>query len=149
MAEKSFYDYFKESMASVGLPAPESLYGTVGYATATVNALLSAIGSAGANATVTELLIAAEAGTAAGAGILVAKGAIVGVAGISASYYVGACVGALIYATEMIVVDKLSSQLPPTKNIFEKARRSNIKIPQEALKRTNIALAHNMQQKKA
>lgn len=149
MAKRSFYDYFKESMASVGLPAPESVFGTVATATATINALLAAISSVGANATVTELLTVAEAGVAGGTAIAVAQGALVGVAGLSASYYVGACVGALIYASEMVVVDKLSSSPRiKTSNLFEKARRCNLDIPPDAYSKTNLALAEAMQQRR-
>src|SRR4051812_34919653 len=104
--KRGFYEYFRESMDSVGLPAPESLWGAAGTAAATLNALLSAIGSVGSKATIGELIIAAEAGIGAGASIAVAKGVLVGLSGVMASYYVGACVGAFIYATEMTLVEK-------------------------------------------
>lgn len=35
----SFYSYFKENMEALGLPAPESLYGTAATALATLSTL--------------------------------------------------------------------------------------------------------------
>jgi hypothetical protein len=41
--QQSFYSYFKENMDGLGLPAPESLFGTLSSATATAATILSQI----------------------------------------------------------------------------------------------------------
>lgn len=122
---KTFYGYFKESMSSLGLPAPEGVWGTLATATATINTLLSAIGSAGAKMTVTELLIVAEEG----ATIAILKSTMVGVGGLLASFYVGACIGALLYATQMTVSGKFALQDASANTLLQQAQRYGIEIP--------------------
>jgi hypothetical protein len=43
MAQKTFYQYFRESLdsATPGLPAPDSLFGDVGKATAAITTMLA------------------------------------------------------------------------------------------------------------
>jgi hypothetical protein len=91
---KTFYEYFKESMESLGLPAPDSLFGTLGSATGTIAAIEGAITRLGAGATAAEVL-----GTATGGAL--AADLTAALTGVSAAFYAGACVGALIYASMM------------------------------------------------
>lgn len=83
-----FYRYFKENMAELGLPAPENLFGSVQTAVATITVLLTNIDKFGKTVTVGELI---------GAGTRLERLAIV--AALSASFYVGACIGSLAVAT--------------------------------------------------
>lgn len=83
-----FYKYFKENMEGLGLPAPETLFGTVQAAVANATVILSQIDKFGKSVTVGELV---GAGTRLeGIGI---------VAGCSAAFYVGAVVGSIAVAT--------------------------------------------------
>jgi hypothetical protein len=101
----TWYDHFKFSMDSVGLPAPSTLYDTCARATATLGALIAALKSVGSEAgkamTLRQLLTAARGGAslsetlgAASTGELIAAAG-----GCVAAFYVGAVVGACIYAT--------------------------------------------------
>jgi hypothetical protein len=51
-----FYKYFKENMESLGLPAPETLFGTVQTAVANAAVILSQIDKFGKAVTVGELI---------------------------------------------------------------------------------------------
>ncbi|MGD9364524.1 MAG: hypothetical protein PVH87_02430 [Desulfobacteraceae bacterium] len=53
---KSFYKYFKENMESLGLPAPESLFGNVTSATATSATIVAAVEKFGAEVSIGELI---------------------------------------------------------------------------------------------
>ncbi|AXE21842.1 hypothetical protein DR864_28645 (plasmid) [Runella rosea] len=44
---KSFFEYFKENMDALGLPAPNSLFATQAAATSTASAILNAIKTLG------------------------------------------------------------------------------------------------------
>lgn len=83
-----FYKYFKENMDALGLPAPESLFGTLQSAVASAAAILSQIDKFGRAVTIRELLVA---------GSRLEKLAIVGAC--SASFYVGAVIGSIAVAT--------------------------------------------------
>ncbi|WAH58918.1 hypothetical protein LZ023_04920 [Pseudomonas silvicola] len=83
-----FYEYFKENMDALGLPAPESLFGSLSAATATASTLLTQIDKFGKTVTVGEL---ATAGTR-----LEKLGVI---AACSAAFYVGAVIGSIAVAT--------------------------------------------------
>jgi hypothetical protein len=140
-------------MSSVGLPVPMAPFATVATATATIDGLLKAMGSVGDGATVGDLLIAAQADVADDAAVATANSALVDVAGISAGYFMGACVGALIYAVEMVSRDSLSSEFSSSSftqsnNILEKARRCRLYIPSAASGKVNLALAQAMLQKR-
>lgn len=126
---KSFSEYFIESMSSVGLPTPSGWWVSIATASATLNGLLAAMGSIGAKATVAELIIAAEAGVGAGVSIAVAKGALVGVGGLAASFYVGACLGAFMYACQMTLVEKFSLADAQVHEMLNQARRYGIEVP--------------------
>lgn len=40
-SKKSFYDYFKENMNAIGLPAPISFFGQIGTATGSIAVMSS------------------------------------------------------------------------------------------------------------
>lgn len=83
-----FYKYFKENMDGLGLPAPESIFGTVQLATATASTLIGLAEKFGKNVTVAEMV---------GAGIRGEKLMVIGA--MSASYYLGAVIGSIAVAT--------------------------------------------------
>lgn len=83
-----FYKYFKENMDALGLPAPESLYGTIQLALSSAGTLVGLLERFGKRVTVMEMI---------GAGI---KGErLATVAAMSAAYYVGAVIGSIAVAT--------------------------------------------------
>lgn len=83
-----FYKYFKENMEGLGLPAPETLFGSVQAAVANATVILSQIDKFGKSITVGELI---GAGTRLeGLGIAAA---------CSAAFYVGAVIGSIAVAT--------------------------------------------------
>lgn len=84
----NFYKYFKENMSALGLPAPESLFGTVQTTLGTVTVLLGLIDKFGTRVTVAELI---------GAGTKLEKLGVV--AACSAAFYAGAVIGSLAVAT--------------------------------------------------
>jgi hypothetical protein len=88
MSQRSFYSYFKENMETMGLPAPDSLFGKLATATATISAIVAAVEKFGRAVTLTELI---------GAGILSEK--LLAVGACSAAFYAGACLGSLAVAT--------------------------------------------------
>lgn len=88
MATATFYDYFKENMEDLGLPAPDTLFKTVGAAVGSVSAILAVIDKLGKTATIGEII-----GATTGLELL---GAI---AGLTAAFYVGACIGSIAVAT--------------------------------------------------
>jgi hypothetical protein len=118
---KTFYEHFEFSMNSVGLTAPQSLFDSQEKATATVTALIAAIKTVGATTTIAEIV---------GAGTVL-EGLTV-VAGVSASFYAGACVGALIYASmewtkESLVAAKQEKPL----YIQQQAYALGIRVPDQ------------------
>jgi hypothetical protein len=102
-SEKTFYFYFKENMNALGLPAPESLFGTASTAVATIISLAAPIEKYGTNATMGQLASMTAATGAAGAtgsaaaAIIIEKATVI--AGCLLSFYVGACIGSLAVAT--------------------------------------------------
>ncbi len=87
-AMSNFYKYFKENMDSLGLPAPESLYGTLQMALANAGIFVGHIDKFGKAVTVAEVI---------GAGTKLEQLGVIGT--LSASYYVGAVLGSLAVAT--------------------------------------------------
>lgn len=84
----NFYVYFKENMESLGLPAPETLFGTLQTAVANASVILTQIDKFGRAVTLGELI---GAGTKLeGLGVI---------AGCSAAFYVGAVIGSIAVAT--------------------------------------------------
>ena len=83
-----FYKYFKENMDALGLPAPESLFGTASTTVANAGTILSQIDKFGRGVTIREII---GAGTKLeGLGSI---GACV------AAYYAGAVIGSLAVAS--------------------------------------------------
>ncbi|WKB52979.1 hypothetical protein [Eleftheria terrae] len=83
-----FYEYFRENMAALGLPAPQELYGNLTLALGSVTALELFIEKYGTKVTVRELL---------GAGLRAEKLATVGA--MQAAGYLGAVIGSIAVAT--------------------------------------------------
>lgn len=138
MASKTFWEYFRESMNSVGLEAPQGLFGSLKQAAETASKLAIMFAALPAKATMMELIIALEAGAGAAAtGSAAAAGALattlgIAAAGISASFYIGACVGALIYAAQMTTIGEFSFANADIGTVLGQSSRYGIKIPQEA-----------------
>lgn len=107
-ADKTFYDRFKANMAATppGLPAPEGLFDTAAKATATIAALARAMKDYPSRVTIREIWMTVPVRASAPAAL---EGVTV-VMGISAAYYVGACVGSLLVATGQSVPPM---RLPP------------------------------------
>jgi hypothetical protein len=87
-SERGFGDAFTDCMESMGLPAPNSLFGTLTQATATIGAISAVVAKFGTSVTIAELV---------GAGLLSEVLLVVG--GVTASFYAGACAGCLAAAT--------------------------------------------------
>ncbi|KQV44977.1 hypothetical protein [Duganella sp. Root336D2] len=84
----NFYQYFRENMESLGLPAPVSLFGSLQMALANAAAFIAHIDKFGQRITVGEMI---------GAGLRAEKlGAI---ATMGAAFYVGAVIGSIAVAT--------------------------------------------------
>jgi len=90
--ESKFYEYFKENMEALGLPAPVSLFATQTTASGVISSILTAISRLSKNATVAELV---------GATTGLEKLMVVGAA--SASFYVGAAIGSFAIATVVML----------------------------------------------
>ncbi|AKJ32223.1 hypothetical protein [Caldimonas brevitalea] len=83
-----FYAYFKQNMDSLGLPAPESLFGQVQQAVNNTSTLLAQVDRFGTAVTLREI---------SGAGSKLEVLSVLG--GFSAAFYVGAVIGSLAVAT--------------------------------------------------
>jgi len=94
MAARGFYYYFKDCMDTMGLPAPNSLFSTATAAIATIAAIQKAVAAYGTEVTIGELI---------GAGVL--ADFLVSAAALTASYYVGVCVGCAATAGVLAVTD--------------------------------------------
>ncbi len=83
-----FYTYFKENMESLGLPAPETLFGSLQAAVSNATIILSQIDKFGKKVTIKDLI---------GAGTRLEGLAVIGAC--SAAFYVGAIIGSIAVAT--------------------------------------------------
>ena len=83
-----FYRYFKENMEALGLPAPESLFGSLQAAIGTSSAILMHIDKFGKNVTIGELI---RAGTK--------LEVLAPMSACTAGFYVGAAIGSIAVAT--------------------------------------------------
>ena len=139
MANQSmgFYDYFKESMDSLGLPAPTSLFNTLQTATANISAMLATITKLGKSATIVEVI-----GTSTGK--VLALDVIAALAGVTAAFYVGACVGALAYASGQFLRDNLWTSNDATWQIVHRANALGLVVNQDIV----LALSHQLPQRK-
>ncbi len=100
----SFYDYFRENMEALGLPAPESLFGRLTLALGSIGAMSKYVQVYGTRATVAEMILTlpgAVPGAGGGAvGVSTALSEVAFVVGaLSAAAYTGACIGSLAVAT--------------------------------------------------
>jgi hypothetical protein len=89
-----FYKYFKENMAGLGLPAPESLFGTLQAAVGSASVLLGMVDKFGKRVTVGELI---------GAGTRLEGLAVI--SACAAAFYVGAVIGSIAVATGRNMAD--------------------------------------------
>jgi hypothetical protein len=108
-----FYKYFKENMASLGLPAPESLYGTYQAAVATILEMGGVIKKVGATTTLAEIV---------GAGTRLEKLVVIG--SLSTCYYIGAVIGSVAVATGRTLSGGASIS-----DVLWEITRNNISIP--------------------
>lgn len=96
---ETFYDRFQANMREVGLPAPAGLFATTTTALATIGALTKAITQYGPNVTLSELVFTMPLSLAL-VPIAGALGEVVVLGGaLTAAFYVGMCIGALLRAT--------------------------------------------------
>lgn len=84
----TFYAHFRQNMASLGLPAPETLFGTLSLALSSTTSILTQIDKFGRAVTVAELI---------GAGTKLEGLGVVGAC--TAAFYAGAVIGSLAVAT--------------------------------------------------
>lgn len=84
----AFYDYFRENMNALGLPAPESLFGNLPLALASAQTLMTFVDKFGTRATVHDMVVAGTRLEQLGT-----------VGAMYASFYVGAVVGSLAVAS--------------------------------------------------
>ncbi len=130
---KSFYFYFKENMDALGLPAPESLFGTLTVAVGTIAALTAPLKEYGSQVTMADVIkLTAATGVAAPAATIIYDKALVA-AGCLFSYYVGACIGSLSVATGRYISGGMSIA-----DLFDCAKRHGIPTSPE-LQKTLIA----------
>ncbi|NMF87310.1 hypothetical protein [Aromatoleum petrolei] len=83
-----FYRYFKENMDGLGLPAPETLFGSLQATVANATVILSQVDKFGKAVTISELI---------SAGKKIEQLATIGAC--SAAFYVGAVIGSIAVAT--------------------------------------------------
>lgn len=83
-----FYKYFKENMDGLGLPAPESLFGSVQAAVGSASVILGMVDKFGKRVTIGELI---------GAGTKLEGLAVI--SACAAAFYVGAVIGSIAVAT--------------------------------------------------
>lgn len=108
-----FYKYFQENMEGMGLPAPETLFGTLQAAVANATVILSQVDKFGRAVTLGELI---GAGTKLeGLGVIAA---------CSAAFYVGAMIGSIAVATGRSLSGGTSLA-----NVLATANRYNLNRP--------------------
>jgi len=120
-------------MEALGLPCPESLFGSVGAALSTLGSIIAALDKLGPKATMAQIVKGAVAVGAGGPAITAAGRVLLGAGAVLASYYVGACIGSLAVATGRSLSGGMSIA-----DIFDCAKRHGIPTPAE-LQKTLIA----------
>jgi hypothetical protein len=90
----NFYRYFKENMEGLGLPAPETLFGSLQSAVAHASLLLAQVEKFGKTVTIGELI---------GAGTRLEQLGVV--SACYASFYVGAVIGSIAVAAGRSLAD--------------------------------------------
>jgi len=145
---KTFKEYFRESLdaATPGLPSPDALFGTAEKAVASIGTMLAYLKSIKFDNSITigMMFRAWPAFSATAAGATAQTGAVLEVSGavgaLGAAYYVGACLGALIYATGSVLGDSIGAgETASIKGLQNRAAQLGIEIPHESLE----MLAHN------
>ncbi|MFM0209894.1 hypothetical protein PQQ96_21045 [Paraburkholderia sediminicola] len=111
---------FTANMSALGLPAPSSLFGSIQAAASNIATMLSALKTLGPGATVAELIDATTA-----LEVLSVVGAL------SASFYVGACVGSLVVAANASLTCTSGASAAATARTT--AARVGLVIPQSML----------------
>jgi hypothetical protein len=109
----NFYKYFKENMESLGLPCPETLFGTVVAAVGTTEIILGAIEKFGTAVTIGEII---GAGTAL-EGLAVASA-------LTAVFYAGACIGSIAVA-----IGRTTSGGRTMVGVIDSAQKYNLNRP--------------------
>lgn len=115
MAEKAFYDRFRENMDLLGLRAPRSWFESAATTTATIGTIAKAIQQYGHRVTVRELVLTVPVLASAGA----AAEFSLAVGAVFATFYLAACLGSLLVATgQSVSYESLArayhqSRLPP------------------------------------
>jgi hypothetical protein len=97
-AMNDFVKYFKENMAAMNMPAPDSLFATGTKAKDTIAAIAGALKAFGGTATLGEIILTVPSLAAAG-DYFVLYGAI------NASFYLGACIGSVAIAMQRSMFD--------------------------------------------
>ena len=139
----TFAERFRYAMDCAGCPTPAGLFDSLAVASANIGAMATALQSLGASATAAEI-VATTAGVTLAADVAVALGAV------AASYYVGCCIGALIFAASGTFADSSSysgecnpsdifSSLSSPIEMQRMAARFNIQVSAEPA----LALAQN------
>lgn len=115
-----FGNVFEENMNALGLPAPSSLFGTIQAAASNVATMLGALKTLGSGATIGELI-----------GATTALELLSVVGSLSASFYVGACIGSLIVASNTAM--KCTSRATVATTLQTWAGRNGLVIPHSML----------------
>ena len=138
--EKTFKDYFTESMKAALIPdelIPSSLFSGSAAAVANITVWAEAAKMIGARATLQQLVSAVMVGggPGAGGGTLMAIGAAKAAAGVLAAYWLGCVIGAVLYAIQMTTIgdswmDKFSST--DAVRLMDHAKTFGFKLPEGA-----------------
>jgi len=102
----TFYDYFKENMEGMGLPAPQTVFGQVSTTVAFIVGLSTAIEKFGTGVTIMQIARAypiALLAPASGMAVVVSsfiKELAIAFGGLCATYYLAGCLGSLAIATQ-------------------------------------------------
>ncbi len=108
MSEKTFYEYFKESMNSLGLETPDTLFTSFVTAFGTIAAMAAAIKEHG------DMTVPALFTMVTGKSLMVARATVAvnvstALLGVMGAFYLGACIGALFYAHCKVTGDSFPS----------------------------------------
>ncbi len=109
----TFYTYFKENMDGLGLPCPDTLFGTVAATVASATAILKVIDTFGRSVTIADVI---------GAGTKLEALGVIGAC--SAAFYVGAVIGSLAIVTQRTVSGGVSLA-----DVLEAASKSRLSRP--------------------
>ncbi|GLP96854.1 hypothetical protein [Paraferrimonas sedimenticola] len=129
MENKTFYEHFKTSLDSMGLPAPNNLFSTVTTASSTIGTLAGIVKTYGTKVTIAEAVLAVPAGS--GAAAITAQLAKV-IGACTLAFYVGACLGALAYASGEWTSERLwANNAQGTADLLAVAKKHHIELDAE------------------